>query len=147
MSFEIGYWGLFFACFLAATVIPFSSEVILSSMLLAGFNPYYSLIVATLGNWLGGMSSFGIGWLGKMEWIHKYLRIPEGKIAKAHRYVEGRVAWISLLCWVPFVGDVIAVVLGLLRANVYVISVGMLIGKAVRYVVWMYLTMKTIELF
>lgn len=145
MNFEIGYWGLFLASFLAATIIPFSSEAVLSAVLVAGFNPLYALIVATLGNWLGGMSSYGVGRMGKMAWIHKYLRISEPSLEKAHRYAEGRVAWISLFCWVPFVGDVIAVVLGLLRANIFLTSIGMLVGKAVRYAVWGYLTLKTME--
>jgi len=142
MEFELGYWVLFFATFLAATVVPFSSEVVLSAMLMAGYDPYTSLAVATFGNWLGGMSSYGLGRLGKIEWIHRYLRIPQNKLDKAHRFVEGKVAWVSLLCWLPFVGDVIAVVLGLLRANIWVTSIGMFLGKAIRYVVWGYLTLK-----
>jgi membrane protein YqaA with SNARE-associated domain len=146
MEFELGYWALFFATFLAATIVPFSSEVVLSAMLMAGYDPYTSLAVATFGNWLGGMSSFGIGRLGKIEWIHRYLRIPQNKLEKAHRFVEGKVAWVSLLCWLPFVGDVIAVVLGLLRANIWVTSIGMFLGKAIRYVVWGYLTMTAIGL-
>jgi membrane protein YqaA with SNARE-associated domain len=141
MEFELGYWALFFATFLAATIVPFSSEVVLSAMLMAGYDPYTSLAVATFGNWLGGMSSYGIGRLGKIEWIHRYLRIPQNKLDKAHRFVEGKVAWVSLLCWLPFAGDVIAVVLGLLRANIWVTSIGMFLGKAIRYVVWGYLTM------
>ena len=145
MSFEIGYWGLFLASFLAATVVPFSSEAILSALLVAGFNPIVALVVATLGNWLGGMSSYGLGRVGKIEWIHKYLRISEESLQKAHRYAEGRVAWISLFCWVPFIGDVIAVVLGLLRANLWLTMVGMLIGKAVRYAVWGYLTIEVLK--
>jgi membrane protein YqaA with SNARE-associated domain len=146
MEFELGYWALFFATFLAATIVPFSSEVVLSAMLMAGYDPYTSLAVATFGNWLGGMSSYGIGRLGKIEWIHRYLRIPQNKLDKAHRFVEGKVAWVSLLCWLPFVGDVIAVVLGLLRANIWVTSIGMFLGKAIRYVVWGYLTMTAIGL-
>ncbi|MFT3741067.1 MAG: YqaA family protein [Breznakibacter sp.] len=144
MEFEIGYLGLFMATFLAATVIPFSSEIVLTAMLMAGFDPVTTLTVATFGNWLGSMSTYGLGRLGKMEWIHKYLRIPQSKIDKAHKYVEGRMAWIALLCWLPLVGDVIAVVLGLLRSNFWLTTIGMFVGKAIRFLVWGYFTLMAI---
>lgn len=144
MEFEVGYLGLFMATFLAATVVPFSSEIVLTAMLVAGFDPVTTLVVATVGNWLGSMSTYGLGRLGKMDWIHKYLRIPQDKIEKAHKYVEGRMAWISLLCWLPLVGDLIAVVLGLLKSNVLLTSVGMFVGKALRFIVWGYFTLMAI---
>lgn len=146
MGFELGYWGLFLGSFLAATVIPFSSEVMLSAMLFAGFDPLVTLTVATIGNWLGGMSSFGLGWMGKMEWINRYLRVPQEKLDQMHRYVHGKSAWVALFCWLPFVGDVIAVVLGLLRSNIWITTIAMLIGKGIRYAIWGYLTIKTMGL-
>jgi membrane protein YqaA with SNARE-associated domain len=141
-----GYLGLFFASFLAATVVPFSSEAILSGMLVAGYNPVISLIVASLGNWLGGLTSFGIGWMGKTEWITRVLKIEPSKIDIAHRYISGKETWISLFCWLPVVGDVFAVALGVLRANFWLTATGMLIGKTLRYAVWGWMTLKTMEL-
>lgn len=147
MTFEIGYWGLFLACFLAATVVPFSSEATLSAVIVAGFDPITSLVVATVGNWLGGLTSFMLGYLGKLEWIHKYLRIPQQQLDKMQGFAKGKELWVSTLCWLPFIGDVIAVVLGLLRTNIYLTAIGMLIGKAIRYIVWAYLTIGVQELF
>ena len=54
---EYGYIGLFLGSFLAATVVPFSSDVLLVGMLLAGGDPVITVAVATLGNWLGGLTS------------------------------------------------------------------------------------------
>ena len=54
---ELGYWGLFAASFLAATVIPLSSEIVLSVLIAKGYDLGASLAVATIGNWLGGLSS------------------------------------------------------------------------------------------
>ena len=69
-----GYYGLFLASFLAATVVPFSSEVIFSAMVLGGkLDPWTCVFVATVGNWTGGMTSYYIGRLGKVEWIEKYM--------------------------------------------------------------------------
>ena len=77
---ELGYLGLFIASFLAATVVPFSSEVVFSALVFGGLDPWICVIVASLGNWLGGMSSYFLGRLGKMEWIEKYLRVKREKI-------------------------------------------------------------------
>lgn len=147
MLFETGYIGLFLASFLAATVVPFSSEALLSAMLVGGYDVTTSLTVATLGNWLGGMSSYGIGWLGKVEWIEKYLRIKPHQIEKTQQRIAGKELWISFFCWLPGIGDIIAVLLGLLKVNIWTTSVGMLIGKMMRYLVWAILTQEVINLF
>lgn len=143
---ELSYILLFFASFLAATVVPFSSEVILSAQLVAGFDPILSLAVATIGNWLGGMSSYGLGWLGKWDWIEKYLKVPQEKILNLQNRIKGHERWIAFLCWLPFVGDALAIALGFLRTNLFRTAFWMLIGKALRYAVWGYLTIKTLEL-
>ena len=57
---ELGYFGLFVATFLAATILPFSSEIVLVSLIAAGFDPIHCFIIATLGNTLGGMTSYGL---------------------------------------------------------------------------------------
>ncbi len=144
--FELGYWGLFFASFLAATVVPFSSEALLVGMIAGNYNVYMCLTLATLGNWLGGMSSYGLGWVGKTEWIEKYLRIKKDKIEKTRKFVAGKELWISLFCWLPGIGDVIAVILGLLKVNVWLVCLGMFFGKLIRYIVWAILTLEVIEM-
>lgn len=58
---EYGYIGVFIASFLAATVLPFSSEVVLTGVLLAGAAYWPCMIAATLGNFLGGMTSYWVG--------------------------------------------------------------------------------------
>ena len=54
---EWGYLGLFLSSFLGATIIPLSSEIVLSLLLTQGFDLNLSIIIATIGNWLGGLSS------------------------------------------------------------------------------------------
>ena len=62
---NLGYVGLFAGSFIAATVVPFSSDVLLLGMLAAGGNVWLCVLVATLGNWLGGLTSYWIGWIGR----------------------------------------------------------------------------------
>jgi membrane protein YqaA with SNARE-associated domain len=116
-------------------------------MLISNHDPITCLVIATLGNWLGGITSYGIGYLGKWEWITKYLRISLKKIESTTQFVSGKELWISFFCWLPGIGDVIAVVLGLLKANFYRTFMGMLLGKMARYAVWGYLTLKGMALF
>ncbi len=146
MEVEYGYIGLFVVSFLAATVIPFSSDTLLVGMIMAKFDPFFCIVVASAGNWLGGLSSYGIGYLGKYDWIEKYLRIKKEKLEKTQHKIAGKELWISLFTWLPGVGDVIAVLLGLLKVNFLNVSIGMLIGKATRYVVWALITINFVTL-
>jgi len=138
--FDYSLWGLFLASFLAATVVPFSSEALLSYLIVTGTDPYLAVAVASAGNWLGGMSSFTIGYLGKWEWIEKYLRIKRESIEKWHDRLYKRGAVFAFFSWVPAVGDIFAVGLGLLRANIWITAAAMLAGKLLRYVIWGWLT-------
>jgi membrane protein YqaA with SNARE-associated domain len=138
--FDYNLWGLFLASFLAATVVPFSSEALLSYLIINGTDAYAAVFVATAGNWLGGMSSYVIGYLGRWEWIEKYMRIKRETIEKWHNRLYNRGAIFAFLCWVPAVGDIFAVGLGILRANILVTAISMLSGKFLRYVILGWLT-------
>lgn len=138
--FDYSLWGLFLASFLAATVVPFSSEALLSFLIINGTDPYIAVAVASAGNWLGGMSSYTVGYLGKWKWIEKYLRIKRETIEKWHDRLYKRGAVFAFLSWVPVVGDIFAVGLGLLRSNVWITALAMLAGKFMRYVIWGWLT-------
>lgn len=131
-----GYLGLFIASFLAATILPFSSDVVFIALLGAGLNWIPCLILASLGNWLGGMTNYYLGKLGKLEWIEKYLKIKPEKIYKMQHWIEGKGGEVmAFFTWVPLVGDVMAVALGYMRADKTKVAIYMLIGKTARYAV------------
>ena len=134
---EYGYIGVFIASFLAATVLPFSSEVVLTGVLLAGAAYWPCMIAATLGNFLGGMSCYWLGMLGKVEWIEKYLKLDAVKLQKVQDWIKGKGSWMGFFVFLPGIGDFIAVALGFLRANIWIVAVSMFLGKAIRYWVWM----------
>ncbi len=144
---EWGYFGLFIATFLAGSILPFSSELVLSGLLAVGANSWGCIIAATAGNFLGGMTCYWIGHLGKVEWIEKYLKVKEEKLNKALSFLKGKGAYIAFFTFVPIVGDLLAVGLGYMRANALITALSMLLGKFVRYVAWMYITMGVIGLF
>ncbi len=110
-----GYIGVFIASFLAATILPFSSEVVLTGVLLAGSAYWPCMIAATLGNFLGGMSCYWLGMLGKVEWIEKYLKLDPVKLQKVQDWDQGKRLLDGLLCFFfPVSVIFIAVALGFL---------------------------------
>ncbi len=145
MEYELGYFVLFAATFLAATVIPFSSEIIFTAMLLAKYNPYLCIVVATSGNWLGSLSTYWIGYMGKWHWIEKYLRIKASRLEKIQAKIKGREGWIAIFCWLPGIGDALAVALGLLKTRFITTAFWMLVGKAARFIIWGYLTLRVMQ--
>ena len=131
-----GMWGLFCGSFLAATVVPFSSDVLLVGMLVAGCDPVECLVSATLGNWLGGLTSFGIGWLGRWEWIERWFHVKRETLEKQHDRIDRWGAWLALLTWLPIVGDLFAIALGFYKVSPVKSAIFMFIGKALRFMMW-----------
>jgi len=134
---ELGLFGLFIASFLAATVVPFSSEVVFSALIAAGFGQWECVAVATVGNWLGGMTCYYLGRKGKIEWIEKYLRVKRENLDKfmfkIHRYGD----WFAFFSFLPGIGDIIAVASGYFRCRWWIVAISMLLGKFIRYVIWL----------
>ena len=128
-----GYWGMLVASFIAGSVFPFSSEAVLTALQLAGLEPMQLFIAATVGNVAGSMFNYGVGTLGKMEWIERYLHVERKKIDRTARWMERYGAWIGILCFLPILGSVIAVTLGFMRANPWLSLFTITLGKAARY--------------
>ncbi|ETW98226.1 MAG: hypothetical protein ETSY1_19625 [Candidatus Entotheonella factor] len=129
------YAGLFASSFLAATLLPFSSEAVLVTLLLTGHSPVPCIIIATLGNSLGGMSSYGLGYLGNLVWIERYLRIEAKQIQRIRKQTTRFGSLLAFFSWLPVVGDVIAVALGFFKVQPVGVAIYMLAGKALRYIV------------
>jgi membrane protein YqaA with SNARE-associated domain len=118
--------SLFLSSILAGSVLPGGSEVVLFGVLkldIALFWP--ALIIATIGNTLGGLSSYAIG---------RFL--PEGKTLPAQNLLQRVKRFgspILLLAWTPWIGDPLCVAAGWLRLNVWQCLIFMAIGKFARY--------------
>ena len=137
---EWGYIGLFISSFLGATIIPFSSELVFSLLIIKGYDFNLSLLVATTGNWLGGLSSYFLGRLGKWSTLEKYFRLKKEKIVKFKTNIDKWGSLLAFFCWLPIIGDPIAVGLGFFRTNFLLVALWMFIGKLIRYIVWAFVT-------
>ena len=132
---SLGILGLFLGSFLAATVMPFSSEVLFSAMLLVA-PTWACFFAATLGNWLGGLTSFGIGWLGRWEWLERWFHVRPQTLQRQKARIHRWGPLLALFCWLPFVGDLFAIGLGFYRLPPLRCAFWMLLGKALRYLLW-----------
>lgn len=130
---EWGYIGLFLSALLAGSILPFSSELVLTVLVQMGADPTICLIAASIGNTLGGLFCYWLGYLGNMQWIERWLKIDHAKMERMDKFVRKYGAWMGVFGVLPWVGEVIIVLLGLMRANVYLTTATMFAGKFVRY--------------
>lgn len=128
-----GYLGLFLSALIAGSILPFSSELVITILIQMGLDPLYCLIWASIGNTLGGMICYWLGYLGNMQWIERWLKIEKAKLDKAERFVRQYGAWMGIFGVLPWIGEAIIVMLGLMRSNVYYTTLTMFIGKSIRY--------------
>ncbi len=133
-----GYWGMFVTAFVAGSFFPFSSEAVMTGLLAAGLDPWGLIIYGTVGNVLGGMFNYGVGRMGRLEWIERYLHVKQKDLDRATRFMAGRGAWMGFFAFVPVLGSAITIVLGLMRANPIISFISITIGKFLRYVVLIY---------
>ena len=132
----LGYLGLFVGTFLAATIFPFSSDALYLAILAAMKDPMGCLIAGTLGNWLGSVASYWIGWIAKWEWIEKWFKVKHETLQKQKVRIDKYGAWLALLAWVPLIGDLLAIALGFYRTRPALTMVLLLVGKFVRFLAW-----------
>ena len=131
-----GLWGLFIGTFLASTVIPFSADVLYITVLQMTSSPWACLAVAVAGNWLGNLTTFGLGWIGRWDWIEKLFKINREKLEKQKVYIDKYGIWLALISWVPFVGDLFSIALGFYKTNPWLTAFLFLIGRTLRFLVW-----------
>ena len=129
-----GYLGLFLSALIAGSILPFSSELVLVALVKLGLSPALCVLSAALGNTVGGMTCYYIGRLGRTDWIEKYLRVKPERVERMQRFLQGKGALMAFFVFLPIVGEVIAIALGLMRSNVWITTLSMFTGKLLRYV-------------
>lgn len=132
---EFGYAGLFISSFLAATILPLSSELVLSVLLLKDLNPVILVTIATIGNVLGAIVNYTIGFGSSMFLIRKVLKISDEEYSEAKTRFN-KYGVISLFfAWAPLIGDPLTVVAGALKINILLFFIIVTSGKLIRYII------------
>jgi membrane protein YqaA with SNARE-associated domain len=128
--------GLFAAAFVAATFIPAQSEAVLAALLLAGnHSVVLLLVVATVGNVLGSAVNWALG-RGIERFRHRrWFPADTAALDRAQNWYQRYGRWSLLLSWVPFVGDPLTIMAGVLREPFWSFLVLVTIAKLARYLV------------
>ena len=133
-----GYWGMLVASFLAGSVFPFSSELVMTALMATGLDPWQLALYGTAGNVLGSGLNYCVGRLGKVEWFERYLHVSPKDMERAERFMAGRGAWMGFFAFLPILGSAITILLGLMRANVLITFIAITLGKIFRYIILIY---------
>jgi membrane protein YqaA with SNARE-associated domain len=127
-------FGLFVAAFVAATIVPFQSEIVFVALQVAGTIPVWVLVVvASIGNTLGALINYHIGkGITRYEGRRWFPATP-AQMARAETWFARWGIWVLLVSWLP-VGDVMTVVAGVMRTPVTLFLLLVGIAKTSRYV-------------
>lgn len=130
-----GYWGMLAAAFLAGSFVPFSSEAVMLALLAAGLDGWQLIVYGSIGNIAGSMVNYGVGRLGRLDWIERYLHVKRKDLDRARRFMAGHGAWMGFFAFLPLLGSAITILLGLMRANIPISVTSIAIGKFLRYLI------------
>jgi membrane protein YqaA with SNARE-associated domain len=134
MNQFVVYAGLFAAAFLSATVLPFQSEVVLFGLLLTEHYPWWLLIlVASVGNTLGSATNWVLGRLLARFEERPWFPVKRESIVRAEKWYRRYGRWSLLLSWLPFIGDPLTIVAGVLREPFPVFLALVTLAKTARY--------------
>ncbi len=129
---DVGLWGLFLSSFISSTLMPGGSEVLLAYLLTQPeFSPTELLMAAAIGNSLGGILTYAMGWWISSRWP---LKTPESKRQQQAMALVRRYGAVSLLLsWLPLIGDPLCLMAGWLRCHLFYSLMLICLGKTLRY--------------
>jgi membrane protein YqaA with SNARE-associated domain len=129
------YLGLFFSAFLAATLVPAYSEIVLVGLVQAGYDPLVLWAWASVGNTLGS----AVNWLLGRYLLHfqqrKWFPFKNHSLGVSQRWFQKYGVWSLLLAWMPVGGDALTFIAGIMRVPFPVFIALTAIGKATRYAI------------
>jgi len=134
------YLSLFIISFLAATILPLSSELTLAGLIAtSNYDNLLLLIFASLGNVLGSVVNWILGFYSRNLVTKKWFPFKDQQIEKSSSWFNRFGKWSLLFAWVPIIGDPLTLVAGLLKVKFIEFIILVTIGKVSRYMVIFYL--------
>ena len=133
-----GIFGLFAGTFVSATLIPFPSEALVISFYELGYGFWAVLLVASIGNFLGSLTNYWIGYKSNTAALKKRFKIKDEKITRWGKRFDKWGIWLGLFSWLPFIGDPMVAVLGFFKVKFIPLSILIFIGKFGRYFLLLY---------
>ncbi|MDB2550886.1 DedA family protein [Rickettsiales bacterium] len=126
---------LFLSAFFAATIFPAGSEIMLAYLVvLQNHDPYLLLIIATIGNVLGSITNYILGYYLIKFKNNRFFTIKDKKIKKYSKIYQKWGIYSLLFAWLPIVGDPLTLISGIFKTNIWTFLLLVTIGKAARYI-------------
>ncbi len=135
----IGLWGLFTSAFISSTIAPGGSEAVLAYMVANGLYSNQTLLtVATIGNTLGALTTWGLGMMAAKKF--PLATLLSAKKQQALAIVEKRGLWVLFFSWLPIIGEMLCFAGGWLKLPFISACLIILSGKFARYatIVWLF---------
>ena len=133
------YLSLFLISFLAATILPFSSELTLAGLMVtSNYDNLFLLIVASLGNVLGSVVNWILGFYSRNLSKKRWFPFKDKQIKKSSKWFNKFGKWSLLFVWVPIIGDPLTLAAGLLRVRFIEFFILVTMGKVSRYLIIFY---------
>lgn len=127
---------LFISSFLAATIFPAQSELVLAGLSASGnYNKILLLSVATFGNVLGALVNWFLGVYFVKFKDQKWFPVKKPTLTRAMKFYQKWGIWTLFFSWLPIIGDPLTLIAGIFRTNIWIFLLFVTIGKAVRYLV------------
>ena len=128
-----GLPALFFISLLASSILPLGSEWLLAAIVIQQHEIVPAVMIATIGNSLGALTTYGLGFVGKDFITERLLKIKPDRLKKSERLFKRYGIWSLLFSWLPIIGDPLCFVAGLLRTGMLPFLVPVVVGKSLRY--------------
>ena len=142
---DFGLFGLFLVCFLASSLYPLGSEAFVVAFLSFDYSLFSIFFVATFGNILGSITTYFIGYLGENYLLEKFFKKAMTKIEPYKIKVSKFGFFYAFLSFLPFVGDLFILALGITKYSFYKTLFFIALGKAFRYAILLFSAQKILQ--
>lgn len=146
LIYNFGYLGLFVISYLSATVVPLSAEVAVVGMVALGYNVVLIVLIATIGSFLGALTNYFVGKKGSDFIFSRYYKIDQASLDRAEERFNRWGGLALFFSWLPFVGDVLTVIAGVLHTDLRKFTFWVFLGRILREVVAVALATQVINL-
>jgi membrane protein YqaA with SNARE-associated domain len=130
----LSYFLLFGSSFLAATILPFYSEVVLFALVRQGEPVVVLILVASVGNTLGAVVNWYLGRFLLHYQDRRWFYFKREQVAKMQYWFQRYGVWSLLFAWLPLGGDALTFIAGIMKVRIvpFLLLVG--VGKSLRYI-------------
>lgn len=136
---RLGFYGLFAGTFLSSLFLPMGSDLLFIGMLIAGMDPWLCLLIATLGNWTGGLVIYGTSYYAPKARIEHWFHLRPGQLEKQKEKIDKYGSLLALIVWIPVIGDISNIALGFYRTRPRLTLLLMFMARMCRFLLWVIL--------